>query len=256
MKLSNKLCQVLQCHTQDILIAMHLVSSTKEHIQTFKDDKWDDLLTNVILFCELRSIDVPDMTACYVDRRGLARHQQDDFTIEHHYRMDIFCVAIDSQLQELNHRFNEHAVELLVLSSALDPYQARPSFRINDICLLVSKFYQQDFTEYEKEVLETKLCHFEHNVVRHPEFESLSSISELCQWLVRTRKSIAYQLVFRVIILVFTLPVSTATTERAFSAMNIVKTRLRNKMEDDFLTNSMFYTLKGKLFNRLVWIQL
>ena len=61
-----------------------------------------------------------------------------------------------------------------MLSSALDPYQARQSFRINDICLLVTKFYLQDFTEYEKEVLETELCHFEHNVVQHPEFESLS----------------------------------------------------------------------------------
>ena len=49
--------------------------STKELIQAFRDDKWDDLLTNVISFCELRSIDVPDMTARYVDRRGLARHQ-------------------------------------------------------------------------------------------------------------------------------------------------------------------------------------
>ena len=36
-----------------------------------------------------------------------------------------------------------------------------------------------------------------------------------------------------------TLYVSTATTERAFSAMKLVKTRLRNKMEDDFLANYM-----------------
>jgi hypothetical protein len=36
-----------------------------------------------------------------------------------------------------------------------------------------------------------------------------------------------------------TLPVSTATTERAFSAMKIIKTRLRNKIEDDFLANSL-----------------
>ena len=73
MELSDKLCQVLQCQTQDILTAMRLVSSTKEHMQTFKDDKWDDLLTNVTSFCELRSIDMSDMTARYVDRRGLAR---------------------------------------------------------------------------------------------------------------------------------------------------------------------------------------
>jgi hypothetical protein len=41
--------------------------------------------------------------------------------IEHHYQVDIFCAAIDSQLQELNRRFGEHAVELLILALALDP---------------------------------------------------------------------------------------------------------------------------------------
>ena len=39
--------------------------------------------------------------------------------------------------------------------------------------------------------------------------------------------------------LVLTLPISTATTERAFSAMKVVKTNLRNKMENDFLTDSL-----------------
>ena len=36
-----------------------------------------------------------------------------------------------------------------------------------------------------------------------------------------------------------TLPISTATTERAFSAMKVVKTNLRNKMENNFLTDSL-----------------
>ena len=39
--------------------------------------------------------------------------------------------------------------------------------------------------------------------------------------------------------LVLTLPVSTTTTKRAFSAMKVVKTNLRNKMENDFLTDSL-----------------
>ena len=121
-----------------------------------------------------------------------------------------------------------------MISSTLDPYQAHQSFRINDICFLVAKFYLQDFTEHEKEVLEIELCHFEHSVVQHSKFKNLSSISKLCQWLVRTRKTIAYQLVFRVVILVLTLPISTATTERAFSVTNIIKTKFHNKTEDDF----------------------
>ena len=42
---------------------------------------------------------------------------------------------------------------------------------------------------------------------------------------------------YRVVTLILTLPVSTATTERSFSAMNIVKTTLRNKMKDNFLSD-------------------
>ena len=48
-----------------------------------------------------------------------------------------------------------------------------------------------------------------------------------------------YKLVYRMVRLVFTLPVSTATTKRAFSAMKVVKTNLRNKIENDFLTDSL-----------------
>jgi hypothetical protein len=45
---------------------------------------------------------------------------------------------------------------------------------------------------------------------------------------------------------VLTLPVSTATTERAFSAMNIVKTRLRNKIEE-FLTDSLMVYIEREV---------
>ena len=53
----------------------------------------------------------------------------------------------------------------------------------------------------------------------------------------RTRNLEHYKLVYRIVRLVLTLPVSTATTKRAFSAMKVVKTNLRNKMENDFLTD-------------------
>ena len=46
-------------------------------------------------------------------------------------------------------------------------------------------------------------------------------------------------MVDRLLRLVITVPVSTATTERAFSAMKLVKTRLRNRMGDDFLRHYM-----------------
>jgi hypothetical protein len=42
--------------------------------------------------------------------------------------------------------------------------------------------------------------------------------------------------------------VATATVERAFSAMNIIKTDRRNKMNDDWMNNSMICYIERDLF--------
>ena len=54
------------------------------------------------------------------------------------------------------------------------------------------------------------------------------------------------------ITLVLTLPVSIAITKRAFSAMNIIKNRLRNKIEDDFLMDSMILYIEKEIAANLV----
>ena len=70
---------------------------------------------------------------------------------------------------------------MLILGLAVDPRVAHDSFRIDNICWLVNKFYPQDFIDHKKEQLEIELIHFEHNVVQHASFRGLSNISELCQ---------------------------------------------------------------------------
>ena len=51
----------------------------------------------------------------------------------------------------------------------------------------------------------------------------------------------------RLIRLVLTLPVSTATRERAFSATKLLKTRLRNRMEDEFLADNMIVYIEKEI---------
>ena len=93
---------------------------------------------------------------------------------------------------------------------------------------MADNFYPIDFTDDEKNDFKKELDLYEYAVVQHLGFKNLKNISELCQWVVRTRKSEYYLLIYRVVKLVLTLPVSTTTTERAFSAMNVIKTDLRN----------------------------
>ncbi|XP_042423144.1 uncharacterized protein LOC122010716 [Zingiber officinale] len=115
MGITDILCQTLQSKSQDIINAMELVLSTKHLLQQMRDNKWDDLLVKVKSFCELRNIDIPDFNAPYINKRGRGRAHQDNFTIEHHYRIDLFYASIDSQLQEVNGRFSDDAMELLTL---------------------------------------------------------------------------------------------------------------------------------------------
>jgi hypothetical protein len=48
-----------------------------------------------------------------------------------------------------------------------------------------------------------------------------------------------FPLVYRLIELALLLPVATTSVERAFSAMKIIKTELRNKMSDGWLNDLM-----------------
>ena len=70
MGITNVLCQALQQHSQDLLNAMYLVSTTKSLIQELRDDGWEPLLASIISFCEQHEIDIPNMNARYTKGRG------------------------------------------------------------------------------------------------------------------------------------------------------------------------------------------
>ena len=89
--------------------------------------------------------------------------------------------------------------------------------------------------------------HYELDVIKYPNFQNMSTISELCKGLQISGKSNIYFLIDRLIRLVLTLPVSTATTERAFSDMKLLKTRLRNRMEDEILADNMIVYVEKEI---------
>ncbi|KAK9705452.1 hypothetical protein RND81_07G058300 [Saponaria officinalis] len=200
--ITNDLCQALQRKSQDILNAMHLVSNTKILIQKLRDDGWENLLQQVLLFCNNHDIEVPNMEDHYIFGRGRFRQPKD------------------------RRKFQ--------------------NFKADDIYKLVSKFYPANFIEQEKLNLKSQLDLFLLEIKEHPQLDSLKSISDLCRWLRETEKGEKYYLIDRLVRLVLTLPVSTATAEGAFSTMKLIKTALRNRMEDDYLTDSLIvYVEKG-----------
>ncbi|XP_059663515.1 uncharacterized protein LOC132309200 [Cornus florida] len=154
---------------------------------------------------------------------------------------NIICQALQQKDQdiELNNKFSEKAMKLVTLSSILDPRNGYKFFNVEDICTLVNEFYPQDFMDQERIMLTFQLQHYEVEMPVHSYLKNMSTISELCRGLVETNKSKIYFLIDRLIhfVLTLSLSVSTTTTERTFSTMKLVKTQLRNMMEDEFLAD-------------------
>ncbi|KAL6213357.1 hypothetical protein ACLB2K_012804 [Fragaria x ananassa] len=142
-------------------------------------------------------------------------------------------------LSELNRRFSEEASKLLILSSTLDPHDKFRNFKCEDVCNLAKQFYPEDFVDGEMYALESECAFYEINMRSDPKFKNMEFISDLCRTLVQIRKSEFFPMLYRLICLVLTIPVYNATTERAFSAMNIIKNKLRSKMRDKYLGDCM-----------------
>ncbi|KDO62887.1 hypothetical protein CISIN_1g0442171mg, partial [Citrus sinensis] len=228
---SDLLCQALQVKSHDILNTVHLVSTMKKLLQRLRDNGWETFIENVVLFCEKNEIDMPDMKARHMKGRGRSCQQNDYITVEHYYHYDIFNATL----------------ELLTLSSTLNPIDAFKSLKIEDICSLAERFYPEDFTKIELQALRRQLECFEIDIHSLQEFQNITSLSELCRRLVETRKSHIYFLLDRLIRLALTLLVSTATTERAFSAMKLIKTTHRNKIENEFLSDCMVIYIEREI---------
>jgi hypothetical protein len=70
--------------------------------------------------------------------------------------------------------------------------------------------------------------------------------------MVQTGKNRTYHLVYRLIELSLILPVATASVERVFSAMSLIKTDLRNKMGDEWLNDLMICYTEKQILEVLV----
>ncbi|XP_071703924.1 uncharacterized protein [Rutidosis leptorrhynchoides] len=217
---TNILSQELQKKCQDIGNAISLVSTIKVSLNDFRNNGWESFFEQVKYFCAKHNIEMPDFGAMYKSGRYRPRQKDNHVTVEHFYRVDIFICALDKQSHELAFRFDNNATELLTLSSALVPRKHSDMLSIDQICSLVQKYYPIDFTE--QEIIRLRI-------------------------LVESKKCEAYGSIERLTRLILTLPVSTATTERAFSAMNLCKNRLRNKMSDDFLASNLVVYIEKEI---------
>ncbi|RID75656.1 hypothetical protein BRARA_B02690 [Brassica rapa] len=235
--LTDSLSKALQQRDQDILNAMSLVKSTKRQLQDFRDNGWHSLMDKFFSFCEKYGIEKVDMEDEFIHPKR--PRKKTGVQNMHHYKVNCLYAVLDLQLQEFNDHFTEVNTELLTCVASLSP--------IVD----VAKFYPYDFSHTECISLEQQLFIYIDNLRHDEKFSHLKNLGDLARMLVDTRKHLSLPLVYKLLKLALILPVATATVERCFSAMKIVKTDRRNRISDEFLNDCLVYYIEKDAFQNV-----
>ncbi|GAV89309.1 LOW QUALITY PROTEIN: DUF4371 domain-containing protein, partial [Cephalotus follicularis] len=246
--MTNELSQALQKKDQNVINAMHLVRVSKQQLQMLRYGGWEDLLKEVSSFCEKNNIEILNMDEKFVSP-GRSRNVEET-TNFHHFRVEVFHTVIDLQIRELNDRFNEVNTELFICMACLDPSNVISAFDKQKLIRL-AKFYPSDFSPVELMVIESQFGTYILDVLYRAELSNVMRIGELAIKLVKLKMDDTYSLVYLLVKLAILLPVATATVERVFSSMKIMKTRLRNRMGDEWMNNSLVAYIERGISNTI-----
>ncbi|KAL8131360.1 hypothetical protein AgCh_007332 [Apium graveolens] len=152
--------------------------------------------------------------------------------------------VVDLISQELDNRFPETSIDLLISVACLDPRDTYSAFDVDKLVHLAN-LYPEYFSWTELLMIHSQLEMYIYDVKRDQEFSRIEDLGTLA------KKMVATKLVYRLIELALLLPVATASIERVFSAMNIVKTDLRNRMGYEWMNDSLVVYIEKDVFVKI-----
>lgn len=98
--------------------------------------------------------------------------------------------------------------------------------------LNLSRLYKDDFSQEDIFMLKSELSTFKWYWKSHKGYKNLGSLEDLSIAMVDSEGNKCYPITYKLLILILTLPVATASSESSFSALKIIKNRLRSSISD------------------------
>ncbi|XP_039138735.1 uncharacterized protein LOC120276060 [Dioscorea cayenensis subsp. rotundata] len=223
---TDPLSKILKAKDQNIATAIRMVEALKCKLHAYRENGGENLLKETTEFCLKHKIKVPSMDKI-IESRRITLVDGEPMTYIHHFRVEIFAKLIYEVAEELNNRFNEANTNLLKGVLSLDPSNNFAHFDHHKI-LHLARLYSKDFSTAELAELHYQLELYIDAIRGDLDFYNLVDVGALAIKMVKHKYHICFPLVYRLIELALVLPVATATIERCFLAMNVVKTDLRN----------------------------
>ncbi|XP_056647222.1 52 kDa repressor of the inhibitor of the protein kinase-like [Diorhabda sublineata] len=231
----SNLNRVLQKVNIDLANTCNYVTTIKTTLQNLRNEQE---FSN--LFEEARKLSSTDISAPRVSGRQINRSNIRGQTAEVYYRQNVFYPFIEHVTTELDARFKSHEeaiskIQLLLLNQTQNTEAAKKC-----IVGIGATFLSE--VEIKGLVSEYELWHNHWSNQEKPStvLEAMDECDELF-----------FPTVKKLLQILATLPVSTATPERNFSTLKRLKTYLRNRMGDERLTGLALMSMHGNIAIKL-----
>ena len=99
--------------------------------------------------------------------------------------------------------------------------------------------------------LDNQLEIYIHDMQSIEEFSAFKGIEQLVEKMVEMKNNVSYPLIYSLVTLTLILLVATATIERAFSTMNIIKNRLHNQIGDQWINDYLVTYIDKDIFKTI-----
>lgn len=233
------LSDMLQAPDLDLSTAVDLVETLVQTLKDFREDTyfeklWQEVL-NISKQCDAATQNAKRqrkissrLSDCHILSTVGQRELDSD---KETFRTSFFYPVIDSMLAELSKRFSNTNCELMRSLRSLNPKS--PDFLRDTTLFDFGRLYGANIDDLGHELHQFKRL-LERKVQRG-EIDKLSDTVQLARF-IEPYKEVFFEL-FRLCKISLALPVSSASCERSFSTLKLVKNYLRSTMCGDRLSN-------------------
>lgn len=238
-----KVSSSLQSKSINLLTAVSLVTSLKANIQKFRseDELFNNIYQDTVQLCSQNNIIIPEVRkrkiSCFLDDNKTQTFHQ---TKEHEIKINCYYVALDDMINGLNTRFSQET--LGIISAVGNTLQLIPTE--NDIQLLQEKLkVNSDCFKTEIKLLK--------ELPDTPEKTSSESIENWIEWLLKLDRLNIFTNFFDILKTFLVIPVTSCSSERSFSKLALVKSKLRNTMKQDRLDSLLLLFVEQDLLTKI-----
>lgn len=230
--LTKGLSVLLQNSQLDLIKAVHEVQTVVQCLQNWRSCTKDSVFDYAYdqaedMFKRLTEEEEIPVRRCV--GRQKHRNNVEYTTARQYYKRAIWYPLLDCTLQQLNERFSEQSTTAMKIVSLLPPLCLSDSATSDalsafnqyadltdgiDACMSEFRHWQNRWRAEEREVRES--------------INSISSTIQKCDFSI-------FPNLFRIFKIFMTIPVTTATAERSFSQLRLLKTHMRSVMLSDRL---------------------